>query len=315
MGDLPDEVSDSNQLPAKDLCNSWGTGNPILGKGALGNEKTGRMYYTGGDKRKLVEILQRMLKELEYDIGTSGPDGDGVDGKFQDLTEKAVKKFQEEHKNWDGEPLKVDGLVGPATSDALNRQIVGVWYGHYQTPVELVEDRPIHTATSEFLEKGFSIETGKKQKAKVFLAGFLPDVASQATLTIRLVDNFGDPLKDASYTLEIDDPSFTKVTSVTDETGKLSHAIPGRAKSGRLILDACNFDLTIIDLDPASSMKGALIRLTNLGYLPNLTEVSSQIDDKQFKSALIQFQNDHDVIPCEDLDKSTSEELEDIYGS
>ncbi len=174
MSDLPDEGDESNLLPAKDLCNSWGTGNPILGKGALGNEKTGRMYYTGGAKKKLVEILQRMLKELKYDIGTFGPDGDGVDGKLQDVTEKAVKKFQEEHKNWDGNPLKVDGLVGPETSDALNRMMVGRWYRHYQTPEDLVDGVPYHTVMSEYLGKGLSIEPGKAQKAKMFSVGQIP---------------------------------------------------------------------------------------------------------------------------------------------
>jgi len=34
-----------------------------------------------------------------YDLGTSGPEKDGVDGSFGKLTETAVDDFQE--KNWD----------------------------------------------------------------------------------------------------------------------------------------------------------------------------------------------------------------------
>jgi hypothetical protein len=169
MSDLPDEGDDSNQLPAIDLCNSWGLGNPILGKGALGNEKTGRMYYQGEDKKKLVEIAQRMLKELGYNLGTSGPNGDGVDGGFGDFTDKAVRQFQEGYKNWNSDPLKIDGLIGPETSDALNREMVGRWYHHYQTPIDLVEGGPYHAVTSEYLIKGKLLETGESKKGKVFI--------------------------------------------------------------------------------------------------------------------------------------------------
>lgn len=175
---LPDEGDESNQLPAERLCNRQGAGekNPIFGDGALGNESTGKMLYRSerGDKEKLVTILQRMLRNLNYDLGTSGPEGDGVDGKFGNNTEDAVKQFQQEHKDWNGEPLKVDGLVGPETSDALNREMVSLWYRHYQTPAKLVEGMPYHAAMSEYLKEGLQIEPGGAQMGKVFLIGLIP---------------------------------------------------------------------------------------------------------------------------------------------
>jgi hypothetical protein len=178
MSDYPDEGNESNQLPAQDLCNvSEG------GKGALGNEKTGKMYHQGGDKKRLVEIAQMMLKEQGHDLGTSGPEGDGVDGNFGDSTEKAVKQFQEEHKDWDGNTLKVDGLVGPHTADALNREMVGKWYRHYQTKEELVKGAQYHTVTSEFLDHGLTVNRGQANQAKIFLAERIAETKDQGDVS------------------------------------------------------------------------------------------------------------------------------------
>ena len=61
-----------------------------------------------------------MLSILEYDLGTYGPNKDGIDGKFGPKTEAAVKKFQEDvfkdSKEW-------DGVVGPKTYDKLIEKI------------------------------------------------------------------------------------------------------------------------------------------------------------------------------------------------
>lgn len=56
-----------------------------------------------------VKELQRMLLQLNYDLGKWGADGD-----FGDATEMAVRKFQKEHD------CDVDGQVGPETLAALN---------------------------------------------------------------------------------------------------------------------------------------------------------------------------------------------------
>jgi hypothetical protein len=168
---LPDEGDESNLLPADRLCNRKGMGkeNPIFGEGALGNENTGRMYYSGDDREKLVIILQRILKELGFDLGSTGPNEDGVDGNFGEKTEKAVMEFQKGHKDWDGNLLKTDGLVGPETSDALNRIMVYNLYHHYQTPDKLLGGKLCHTVSSLYLAKGLAIEPGKSQICKIFM--------------------------------------------------------------------------------------------------------------------------------------------------
>lgn len=152
------------QLPALDLRNSSDGG-----KGPLGNQYAGKMLYVGSDREELVETLQSMLVKLGYDVGSSG-----VDGKFGNDTEKAVKQFQEENKDWNGDGLKVDGLIGPKTSDALNRAMVGLWYDHYQTPVELTEDYALLTATAEALNNTVSVEIEDEVKGRVILTTPVP---------------------------------------------------------------------------------------------------------------------------------------------
>ena len=61
-----------------------------------------------GNYGELVKQCQTLLKNLGYDLGICG-----VDGDFGSATEKAVKSFQRDHG------LTVDGIVGPKTWAAL----------------------------------------------------------------------------------------------------------------------------------------------------------------------------------------------------
>lgn len=114
----------------------------------------------------LVTHVQQMLAALGFNLGTTGPEGDGIDGKFGNLTEKAVKEFQESRMDYDDSPLKVDGKVGPKTSDALNRAIVGIWYPKYQTPRDLTPTRIVITAVSTELNEGVAIEEEESEESE-----------------------------------------------------------------------------------------------------------------------------------------------------
>lgn len=74
-----------------------------------------------GDKGPYVVELQIDLIKLGYDVGKTG-----ADGKFGRNTQKAVKAFQKEHKDMNGNPLVVDGIVGQkswwAIDDALEKE-------------------------------------------------------------------------------------------------------------------------------------------------------------------------------------------------
>lgn len=150
---IKDEFPD--ELPVKKLCNQSPPFNPIQGDGPLGNTFTGKMFYSGSDKEQLVKTVQTMLNEL----GITDDDGNSleVDGKFGNKTEQAIKKFQKKTKDWELKDLKTDGLVGPRTSDALNRAMVGRWYKVYETDKELMGGQTFITVMSERFTEGITV--------------------------------------------------------------------------------------------------------------------------------------------------------------
>src|ERR1700730_11373124 len=76
----------------------------------------GSLDSTSGN---LVSTLQIELKNAGEDLGTTGVAGDGIDGDFGQQTEKAVRNYQRTHNDTQGQPLKVDGIVGPLTWGSL----------------------------------------------------------------------------------------------------------------------------------------------------------------------------------------------------
>lgn len=64
-----------------------------------------------------VADIQQVLIALGYKIGTTGPNGNGVDGVNGQLTRAAIGKFQ------DDQNITVDRKIGPETVAALNKVI------------------------------------------------------------------------------------------------------------------------------------------------------------------------------------------------
>jgi hypothetical protein len=62
-----------------------------------------------GSSGEDVKELQRILKLLKYNLGTSGPKKDGIDGNFGNATHNKVVDFQSKNG------LKPDGVVGKRT--------------------------------------------------------------------------------------------------------------------------------------------------------------------------------------------------------
>lgn len=310
------------KLPAPDFCNKKDAGkkNPVYGKGALGNQFQSRMFYSGSDKEDHVALVQTMLSGpgLGYDVGPKG-----ADGKFGDETEKAVKKFQKEHEDWHGDPLNVDGLVGPETADALNRAMVGAdgWYETHQTETSLTLDFSLLTVTSNALKKPVSMSVENTEKGKIVIARKIPD--NSDLLRIKLIDFDRQPMKNTHYRLELDDEAFSPVEADTDEQGVLSEPIPKSALTGRLKLEMITYKLLIVPhLDPTGEISGAIVRLSNLGYpvdIPDNYLQSQTIAEEpelltKFENALAQFQMDNDLKPTGNLDSQTEKKLDDIYG-
>jgi peptidoglycan hydrolase-like protein with peptidoglycan-binding domain len=71
--------------------------------------------YVARDKQQDVQLTQKRLMDLGYDLGSYG-----ADGIFGSKTKEAVMKFQEENG------LYPDGIVGPKTEVALQSAYVGI---------------------------------------------------------------------------------------------------------------------------------------------------------------------------------------------
>jgi hypothetical protein len=70
-----------------------------------------------------VVALQTMLKNDGYDLGTYGPNGDGIDGKIGPKTISAIQQDLAKlgAKNSDGSPLTVTSSINPDTSKAIQQ--------------------------------------------------------------------------------------------------------------------------------------------------------------------------------------------------
>jgi hypothetical protein len=210
-------VPDCMKLPVLDLCNK-DEPNPKRGHGPLGNEysKPSQMSYDNlkGDKYQLVKLLQTMLAVLGYP-----GDSSGADGMFGDETEAATKSFQQDYKDFEGKPLKEDGKVGPKTSDALNRALVGRWYPEYRTPIELTKDFLLVTTTKGELSKGMHLDFEEFKKANIAL---MP-VEELCCIYVQLYDDsVTRVLGHTAYCLR---GLFcgTVINGTTDEQGILRH--------------------------------------------------------------------------------------------
>jgi hypothetical protein len=164
-------------LDAAILCNKLPPFNPIKGEGPL---------RKGDDRKELVKHLQRMLLDLGFNLGTSGENKDGIDGIFGERTEKAVEDFQAKNKDWEGNQLRTDRTVGPMTSDALNRNMVGRWYDKYETPKELTQDTHVVTLTERTLEESVSLNPTNLRSARLIV---LPIVGSRLITLLDPLDN------------------------------------------------------------------------------------------------------------------------------
>jgi len=90
----------------------------------------GLMPLKKGSKGDPVKYLQTLLKRLGYDLGTTGPNKDGIDGDFGARTDLAVRAFQQ------SAGLSVDGIVGKKTWDRLEAATKGeVVFKPTPTPV------------------------------------------------------------------------------------------------------------------------------------------------------------------------------------
>lgn len=85
-------------------------------------EKISRRLQEEESREKKIKKIQQFLVDDGYYLGDYGENEDGVDGKYGELTKKAVEEFQRKYGN-----LKIDGKVGTETAKAMGNNIEPVF--------------------------------------------------------------------------------------------------------------------------------------------------------------------------------------------
>jgi hypothetical protein len=132
-------------------------------------------------------------------------------------------------------------------------------------------------------------------------------------LNIKVKDLNDKPIRNAPCDLEVD---YTSYSLVTDGSGIIKQEIPRNAQNGRLFVHTPDgdfrIDIGIGSLDPVEEESGQRGRLDNLGYNPG--EPDSE-DPQQFRSAVEEFQCDHQVRPITGVcDAKTQAKLKEVHG-
>ena len=156
---------------------------------------------------------------------------------------------------------------------------------------------------------------------------FIPDKVNQITpastgqrhrfklsgkrLKLRLAvkDWNGKPIKNTPCTLVVEKQSYELVT---DGEGIVSQDISPDAKVGKLSIQNMEISLLIGHLDPVDLMSGWRERLNNLGY--NAGDAEAE-DDSKLRSAIEQFQHDHDLFRDGVCGPKTQAALLKVHGS
>ena len=107
----PDSADDSAPFPNTDGPEDTAPTPPERPEGTA-PRYPGRYLQRGMEGDPDVKLVQQRLHDVRADPGTA-------DGDFGEVTEFALKLFQARSSNLAGEPLEIDGVVGPETWAAL----------------------------------------------------------------------------------------------------------------------------------------------------------------------------------------------------
>ncbi len=152
-------------------------------------------------------------------------------------------------------------------------------------------------------DKDEKLESGATEQRHRFR--FLED-----TLILRLAvqDVVGDPISGEPCVLHVD---LTRQELHTDGEGKIEVPITQNSKRGLLSIENLEMPLKIGHLDPITEQTGQKARLNNLGYFAGELD---KPDENLFKSAVEEFQCDHDLFVDGNCGPDTQAKLSEVYG-
>ncbi|MDA1073917.1 MAG: peptidoglycan-binding domain-containing protein [Proteobacteria bacterium] len=134
--------------------------------------------------------------------------------------------------------------------------------------------------------------------------------AKREYLVLRLVlqDSQGEPFADKDCSLLVD---LERHELTTDGDGKIELPITAMSKTGVLTIWNLEIPLKIGHLDPVTEPSGQKARLNNLGYYAGEQD---QNDENLFKSAVEEFQCEHELKVDGKCGPNTQQKLEAVYG-
>jgi hypothetical protein len=137
------------------------------------------------------------------------------------------------------------------------------------------------------------------------------------TLKLRLLDEDGEPRKNAKVTVRVEGPESSGASSTeeqeltTDDDGNLSFEVASSVVSGTIVVDGMEYPLSIGGLDPIETESGVAQRLANLGYL----ELSDDdLDPELLRLAIQDFQADNDLETSGER-RDVEDKLAEVYGA
>jgi hypothetical protein len=127
-------------------------------------------------------------------------------------------------------------------------------------------------------------------------------------LKLLLQDINSQPRANVDCTLDLDGAVTTEKTG---GDGTIEKVIPKTAKVGKLTLPDLEVPLLIGHLDPVDEESGQIARLNNLGYEPGDVDAP---DAERFRSAVEEFQCDHDLKVDGVCNAATQAKLKEVHG-
>ena len=192
-----------------------------------------------GDTGYDVKFVQASLKALGYDLGKVGDDLNGLGGKFDSVTENAIKNFQELNG------LEVTGIVDDKTLKALDEAGLktGKLSDEYKDLIENIREKGgrdlLHESLGNIINFALTLKDTIGQAFREIF-DFKPEGLFNA---IKSFNDFTESLKMSEDTIDEVKRSFEGLFAIIDIIGTLSGSVVKYAFKGlSSVLDGLNLD-------------------------------------------------------------------------